>query len=280
MVGQLEPSHRVRESDWYGAGLNGFGGRVDQVIPRGYPAYARILHPARDQSGDVVRWSDVAAWAGTVVHSLAQFHAVAGRREYEQRKPVGWPGENPVEGTLTAPQVRVLCDILAHHTATPDRCWLTVWEGFGNLPQEWERTAPRVHQPQRAYYIFERRLAEVFEFSAEVDRIGWDQDPLPPSMGYLEATGPSMGMEGPPNPDPQHTEEPASIQSPNQWWPQDRAWCVATEIDFDSTLVAGSDGLISEITAHPELEAFAVEPSDDLTLKGDKVNPRPPPAAD
>ncbi|MGH8301512.1 MAG: hypothetical protein ACRET5_08615, partial [Steroidobacteraceae bacterium] len=28
-------------------------------------------------------------------------------------------------------------------------------------------------------------------------------------------------------------------QSPNLFWPDDRAWCVATEIDFDSTLVGG-----------------------------------------
>jgi hypothetical protein len=75
-----------------------------------------------------------------------------------------------------------------------------------------------------------------------------------------------------------HTEEPASIQSPNQWWPQDHAWCVASEIDIDSTLVAGPDDLIAEITTHPELEAFAVKPTDDLTLAGDQINPRPPAA--
>jgi hypothetical protein len=225
-----------------------------------------------------VRWSDVAAWSGTSLHPLAQFHAIAGRWEYEPRKPVGWPGENPDE-RLTPQQLRVLCEILTRHTTTPDRCWLTVWDGYGNLPQEWERTAPRVHQPHRAYYIFQRRLADVLEFSAQIDRIGWDQDPLPPSMGYLVATGPSMVEDRPPNQVERHTDGLASIQSPNQWWPQDHAWCVASEIDFDSTLVAGSDGLIAEITAHPELEAFAIKPTDDLTRKGDKINP-PPSAAD
>jgi hypothetical protein len=275
MAGQLVPSDRVWEADWYSAGLNGFGGRVDQVIPCGYPAYARILHPARDVSGDERRWSDVATWSGTVLHPLAQFHAIAGRWEYERRKPVGWPGENPDKGTLTPRQLRVLCQILARHTTTPDRCWLTVWEGYGNLPQAWERTAPRVHQPHRAYYIFQRRLDEVLEFSAQVARIGWDQDPLPASMGYLETTGSSMGHDGPPNQAEQHTEEPTSIQSPNQWWPQDHAWCVATEIDFDSTLVAGTDSLISEITTHQQLEAFAVDQTDNLTHEGDKINPRP-----
>src|SRR5262245_32445469 len=131
MAGQLVPSERASEADWYGAGLNGFGGRVDQVVPRGYPAYARILHPALDERGDKVRWSDVAAWCGTVLHPLAQFHAIAGRRDYDARKPVGWPGGDAFGGSLNPLQLRVLCEILARHTTTADLCWLTVWEGYG-----------------------------------------------------------------------------------------------------------------------------------------------------
>ncbi len=34
-------------------------------------------------------------------------------------------------------------------------------------------------------------------------------------------------------------------QSPNICWPADRASCAASEIDFDSTLVAGSEELIT-----------------------------------
>lgn len=266
------PSPRVSEADWYTAGLNGFGGRVDQVVPGGYPAYARILHPASDQRGDAVRWSDVAAWSGKVLHPLAQFHRIAGRWQYEPSDPVGWPGENPVEGSLPSQQLRVLCEILGRHTSSPDRCWLTVWEGYGNLPDDWWRTTPRVSQPHRNYYIFEHRLGEVLEFSVQIDRIGWDQDPLPPSMFRLQAIGPSTEQEAPPDQAEQHPNELASIQSPNQWWPHDRAWCVASEIDLDSTLVAGSDDLIGAVTAHPDLEAFAVEPTDDLTADGDKIN--------
>jgi hypothetical protein len=277
MADRLVPSHRVGEADWYGAGLSGFGGRVDQVVPRGYPAYARILHPASDETGDAVRWSDVATWSGRVLHPLAQFRALAWRWEYDRRKPVGWPGQDAFGGSLNSPQLRVLCEILARHTARADRCWLTVWEGYGNLPPEWERTAPRVHQPDRSYYIFQRPLVEVLEFSAQIERVGWDQDPLPPSMVGLVANGPSTGEEGPPSQSEQ-PEEPFSIQSPSQWWPQDHAWSVASEIDFDSTLVAGSDGLIAEITGHPELEAFAVRPTDDLALEGDQINPQPPAA--
>ena len=34
---------------------------------------------------------------------------------------------------------------------------------------------------------------------------------------------------------------------PNLWWPDDRAWCVASEIDLDYTLVGGPDELCVEL---------------------------------
>jgi hypothetical protein len=63
--------------------------------------------------------------------------------------------------------------------------------------------------------------------------------------------------------------------SPNLLWPADRTWCVASEIDFDSTLVGGSRALVEEICADEALEAFEVEEDDDLSLAGDTVNPVP-----
>jgi hypothetical protein len=54
-------------------------------------------------------------------------------------------------------------------------------------------------------------------------------------------------------------------QSPSLLWPADRSWCLATEIDVDSTLVAA-------LLAEPRLEAWQVEPGDDLTEAGDVVN--------
>lgn len=49
-------------------------------------------------------------------------------------------------------------------------------------------------------------------------------------------------------------------QSPSLFWPADDAWCVASEIDFDSTLVGGSSALVQAITDSAALEAFAIEP--------------------
>jgi hypothetical protein len=239
---------------------------VECVVPRGYQAYARILHSAEGCGGVCVTWAEVAASTGTMVHSLAEFTSVAGRMLYDERTQIGWPGENPEEGTLDVDQLRVLCRVLADHTATPDRCWLTLWDGWGNLPSEWKRSSPRIAQPCRAYYPFRRPLDEVLDFSVDVHNMPGDSASSRTIVSRLSPS--ATGSVAP----PQRDAPPVSIQSPNQWWPEDRAWCVATEIDFDSTLVGGCEALVRQIVEHPGLEAFRVESSDDLR---DLINPSP-----
>jgi hypothetical protein len=50
--------------------------------------------------------------------------------------------------------------------------------------------------------------------------------------------------------------------SPNLWWPDDRAWCVATEIDLAWTYVGGPAALINDVLATAPLEAQPVSPGD------------------
>lgn len=49
-------------------------------------------------------------------------------------------------------------------------------------------------------------------------------------------------------------------QSPSMWWPGDRAWFVATEVDGYSTYVGGSAACIGAVLAAPGLEAIPVAP--------------------
>ncbi|WP_283137469.1 hypothetical protein [Rhizohabitans arisaemae] len=65
--------------------------------------------------------------------------------------------------------------------------------------------------------------------------------------------------------------------TPNLWWPDDRAWCVATEIDFNTTYVGGSADAVAELLAVPGLEVAAVDPATGITFDSDTVNPRPRP---
>lgn len=270
MTQRLVPDTRVEEAEWYSAALAGFGGRVECVVPRGFPAYARILHRAGRSGSRSVRWAEVAAATGRVLHPLAQFASLAGRWEYERRVGLGWPGKNPDEGTLDLEQLRVLRRILAAHTTTGEHCWLTVWEGWGNLPPAWSRSYPRIRQPHRAYFLFQRPLGDVVDFSIAIDSL---HEETSSSARYLVSGSSSAAAAN--NLAVPTGARPVHLQSPSQWWPADRAWVVATEIDFDSTLVAGSEALVQEIVHDDELEAFRVESTDDLTMAGDTVNPAP-----
>jgi len=62
---------------------------------------------------------------------------------------------------------------------------------------------------------------------------------------------------------------------PQMLWPADRTWSVASEIDWDSTIVAGSRSLIDAVLADERFESFEVHESSDLTWDGDTINPRP-----
>jgi hypothetical protein len=61
-------------------------------------------------------------------------------------------------------------------------------------------------------------------------------------------------------------------QSPNLFWPDDHAWCVATEIDLFCTLVAGPEALADALLSEPRLEAWRVDPGDPVTYDSDLVN--------
>jgi len=62
-------------------------------------------------------------------------------------------------------------------------------------------------------------------------------------------------------------------QSPNLCWPDDRAWCVATEIDLPETYVAGSEDCIERIQADDQLEAMRMGADARVDIDADTLNP-------
>jgi hypothetical protein len=70
-------------------------------------------------------------------------------------------------------------------------------------------------------------------------------------------------------------QAPGWQDGPNIWWPDNREWCVASEIDLAYTYVGGSKELIEEIVEHPALEALACDIRDGITYDSDKVNSSP-----
>jgi hypothetical protein len=53
-------------------------------------------------------------------------------------------------------------------------------------------------------------------------------------------------------------------QSPNLWWPADRSWCIASEIDLPWTYVGGSEELITAVLDAAELEASTAWTTDPI----------------
>ena len=71
----------MQQADWIGPRLASWedGHTITIVVPAGFEAYARVLHPVQTTgSGDrLVRWADVAAWSGMPLRPDAQFHSIA-----------------------------------------------------------------------------------------------------------------------------------------------------------------------------------------------------------
>jgi hypothetical protein len=230
---------------WIAPRLGGAFGAVTRAVPRGYPAYTRICHPATDSAQAQTTWAHVARATGRRAHALMQWHAIAGMRDPSQTSESLWHGGSPRLGELVPDALGPLCDVLAGHTASPGDCWFGVWEGWGGLEGGGGDASP----------LLRRADPGVLHL---------------PGRTYLLLTGPlraALEIGSWPRPDwfiP---------QSPNIFWPADRAWFAATEVDFDSTLVGGSHELVDALLAAPELDSWPIGPCGSLAVDGDRVNP-------
>lgn len=238
------PAADISPADWLVGRINlfGDGNWVEQEVGAGFEAYARIFHSVDRYDGG--RWADLAARNGRVMHGLALWgyiNTAAGHAPADDDRD-GWRDIN-LEGVVGDAQLRALCDVLARHTSTPEVCWLAEWEGWGWIgggravvvsfvtdgpappprttyapPNALVASAPLFGLPHRNYHLLSAPIADLPAITDE----------------YLEGDSPSL------------------------FWPDDHAWCVATEIDLDYTLVGGSRALIDELVESQQIEAYEV----------------------
>src|SRR5665647_3016569 len=118
---------------WIGPRLAPFGTSIGSVIPLGFEAYARVLHPVELGQGRLVRWADVAAATQRAVHPLAQFWRLTGRASVHDRGSSAWDHGEPRIGELQSDALRALLDVLAAHSADSagTECIAALWEGWG-----------------------------------------------------------------------------------------------------------------------------------------------------
>jgi hypothetical protein len=255
----VTPSDAIENADWIGHRLHPFNAHdVGSVVPTGFAAYARILHPAFTRENPV-RWTEVAAWSGRVIHPEVQFHALVPAAPGDRlgTEPFVYPPRN---GVLPESQVRAMATLLSQHTASKDGCWFCLWDGYGYL-NEGGVTAVR------AFYLgswagrWARWRHEHLRVSLRMPRrrrIRTDRVTPNSARSYLLFRGPIRKAAG-------------WEDGPNLWWPDDRAWCVASEIDLPYTYLGGTKELIEKIVKHPALEALRSDISEGITYDSDGV---------
>jgi hypothetical protein len=213
----------------------------------GFEAYARVFHPPQGRWAGL-RWADVAAGNGHQLTALSDWVQIRSVGQVEDER---WPecrDGDPEEGDLATEVLSALCGVLAEHTTTPQDCVFGVWEGWAwfngtgmtasttyfdgepevrpePVPGSWflDLLAPTITLPmQRTYALYTGPVGDALRFGE------W------------------------------RTRNVFRPHSPNLIWPADHAWCVATEIDFNSTLVAGPATLVQDIVANPNIEALTI----------------------
>lgn len=329
----MEWTADVSAGDWIRERLDEpWSGTMHDVVPRGFPAYARIFHPAgRDRPvgdewpglpyaahrrewqefqarnpeiiGERVSWADTAIAMGTTMHTGAQWHRLVapGRiveHEDGPRDAAGWRYADPATGDLAPDLVAAIAQHLTRHTTTPDDGHAALWEGFGDLvgfygdapsrtffqlgapdseelahhnemlgrsfkdrlnnvfrKPEWQEgilsreisEGARLELPGRAYVLFRGGVSELVD-GDWVERVPW-RDRIAEEHGF-----------------------PPAAHSPGLVWPGDRAWVLVTEVDFDSTIVGGSNELVRALVADPRLEALPIREGASLQWDADEVN--------
>ena len=176
------------------------------------------------------------------------------------------PRSSSREGSLPDTVVDRLVPVLAAATASADRCHFGLWSGWGDL---WVERRSFLFPPPppgplehlrhtlgigRGLRRWRRRMGVVERFVGACPLQPWwggrDMILFDGPIGAVAAVG-SPAFDG-----------TLTRRSPQWWWPDDRSWFVASEIDEPWSYVAGPARLIEAVGAVPGVESVPVGPDD------------------
>ncbi|WP_406247950.1 hypothetical protein ACI7YT_19280 [Microbacterium sp. M] len=244
-----------------------------------------------------ITWADTAAVFGTTMHPLAQWQRIVRTPEgagWQIRLgPDGREYTAAEEGRMVPEHLATLTSHLVEHTSTPDAGFAAVWEGWGGM------LGAMIEGPSRAVLglsddprhqavldaSFHDRFNNPFAkptwhpgiLSDEISKGPRlelpDRDHVLFSAAPAVFADPGWILDAPwrDRPLEERGFEPRA-EHPSILWPEDRAWVMVSEIDFDSTVVAGSAELVAAICADARLEALPIPDGADLSWMGDEVN--------
>lgn len=142
----------------------------------------------------------------------------------------------------------IVASIGARHTGTPDRAWFAVWEGHGfanatthvawrDPPFDDDTRRQREEERARLRKEDERRNAAIRAALGRLPRFH-----LPNRTYYLLGGSVSAVAEL------RYPDSSTEWRNPDLFWPDDRRWFVATDVDFWSLYVGGDDDVIADLS--------------------------------
>ena len=142
---------------------------------------------------------------------------------------------------------RVVGSVGERHTSTPSDATFAIWEGHGfssrTTSVAWARPAADDAERQARHAELARLREEDRRRNAAIEA---ELSRLPaierPGRRYHVVSGPVAAVVDLRDPDR------AAWRNPDLWWPQDRAWFVATDVDFWSLYVGGSAAFTADLT--------------------------------
>lgn len=240
---RVRPSSEAPAADWIVTRLADRTYRVNMLLPPGFATYARILHPVVTETPlrrRLTRWHEIAAPARLApLDRDVQFSSLTNHPGVHAPDVPPFPGELPQE------DLAALADVLAQHTAAADHCWFCIWDGYG--PPSDDATAEG-----GSTAVFTRMATPLNRPAIQEPAADRPQVHGSNGRSYWLYAGPlaaltTMGLP------------------PSLWWPDDHAWCAATDADLDSTYIGGSSGLAHALLAHRGLEVLPADLNDPIT---------------
>jgi hypothetical protein len=151
----------------------------------------------------------------------------------------------------------------ARYTTTPTLAWFAIWEGHGfdkstthvawrDPPADDAERQRRAAERERLRIADRERHATIRSALAAVPRFDL------PDRAYYLTHGPLSAITDLRYPDVD------GWRNPDLFWPHDRSWFAATDVDFWSLYVGGSEPFTTELAAHASTRCTSVHYHDRL----------------
>lgn len=154
---------------------------------------------------------------------------------FESYLTIRHDNSDPDLGSVSSLNFERLTLMLRDFTEKPNECFVGIWNGLGwgfeELYSDLFKSFSKGKDfnqffklPNRDYYLLQCEILESLKIGQIV-------------FGYLD------------------------FEKPNLMWPRDKSWFVSNEIDYDVTLIGGSEEMIREIENYPYFVTERFDPA-------------------